>query len=142
ESCGFATMCQPIDSAETIANTSGRNFPDIEVRCVDEQNNTVPAGTAGEVLIRGYNVMKGYFNDPKATAEAVDSEGWLHTGDVGVMNERGYLTITDRKKDMFIVGGFNCYPAEIEGIILTRRDIAHAAVVGVPDERMGEVAKA
>jgi acyl-CoA synthetase (AMP-forming)/AMP-acid ligase II len=89
--------------------------------------------------VRGYNVMQGYFQDPEQTAEAIDAEGWLHTGDVGVMDERGYLDITDRKKDMFIVGGFNAYPAEIEALLAAHPGIAQAAVVGVPDERMGEV---
>ena len=83
--------------------------------------------------------MSGYFEDSAATAEAIDADGWLHTGDVGVMDERGYVRITDRKKDMFIVGGFNAYPAEIEDELLTHTAVAQVAVVGVPDERMGEV---
>jgi len=136
------TMCVRDDSPETIANTCGRPIPGIELACIDEAGHPVPAGTAGEVVVRGFNVMAGYFENEAATREAIDSEGWLHTGDVGVIDERGYLKITDRKKDMFIVGGFNCYPAEIENIILSRRDVAQAAVIGVPDARMGEVAKA
>ena len=83
--------------------------------------------------------MQGYFEDPKATAEAIDAQGWLHTGDVGVLDERGYLRITDRLKDMFIVGGFNVYPAEVERLLSPHPDIAQVAVIGVPDERMGEV---
>ncbi len=92
--------------------------------------------------MRGYNVMQGYFDDDAATAKAIDAEGWLHTGDIGILDARGYLRLTDRKTDMFIVGGFNCYPAEIEELLLEHPAIAQAAVVGVPDERMGEVAKA
>jgi acyl-CoA synthetase (AMP-forming)/AMP-acid ligase II len=139
ETSGVVTMCRPEDDPETIANTSGRAIPDVEVRCVDKAGAEVPRGQAGEVIVRGYNVMKGYFDDPAATAETVDANGWLHTGDVGVMDERGYLRITDRIKDMFIMGGFNCYPAEIENIMLTHAAIAQVAVIGVPDERMGEV---
>ena len=136
---GCATICDPGDSAETVATTCGRALPGTEVRCVDEAGNTVPAGEAGEVLLRGYHVMQGYFDDEAATQEAIDADGWLHTGDVGVLDERGYLRITDRLKDMFIVGGFNCYPAEIERLMANHPAIAQVAVVGVPDERMGEV---
>jgi HIP---CoA ligase len=139
ESTGTATMCQPTDDAETIAYTSGCAIPDTEVRIVDDAGNEVPRGDPGEVVIRGYNVMQGYFEDPEQTAEAIDTDGWLHTGDVGVMDERGYIRITDRKKDMFIVGGFNAYPAEIEGELLRHPAVAQAAVVGAPDERLGEV---
>jgi acyl-CoA synthetase (AMP-forming)/AMP-acid ligase II len=89
--------------------------------------------------VRGYNVMQGYFDDPAATAETITPEGWLMTGDIGVMNEAGYLRITDRIKDMFIVGGFNVYPAEIENLLCSLGAVAQAAVIGVPDERMGEV---
>jgi acyl-CoA synthetase (AMP-forming)/AMP-acid ligase II len=114
----------------------------VEVRCADASGLTVPPGEPGEVLVRGYNVMRGYFEDPRATAEAIDADGWLHTGDVGVLDERGYLRITDRMKDVFIVGGFNCYPAEIEKLLSEHPAIAQVAVVGVPDERLGEVGKA
>ena len=89
--------------------------------------------------MRGYTVVSGYFEDPEATAEAIDADGWLHTGDVGVMDDAGNVRITDRKKDMFIVGGFNAYPAEIEGTLLRHPAVAQAAVIGVPDDRMGEV---
>jgi acyl-CoA synthetase (AMP-forming)/AMP-acid ligase II len=142
ETSGVVTMCRPEDDPETIANTSGRAIPDVEVRCVDKAGAEVARGQPGEVVVRGYNVMKGYFDDPAATAETIDADGWLHTGDVGVMNERGYLRITDRIKDMFIMGGFNCYPAEIENIMLTHPAVAQVAVIGVPDERMGEVGMA
>ncbi|SFA82478.1 Acyl-CoA synthetase (AMP-forming)/AMP-acid ligase II [Collimonas sp. OK607] len=136
---GCATLCDPTDSVETIAGTCGKALPGTEVRCADEQGKTVPTGQPGEVLLRGYHVMQGYFNDEEATRETIDSDGWLHTGDIGVMDERGYLRITDRLKDMFIVGGFNCYPAEVERILAAHPAIAQVAVVGVPDERMGEV---
>lgn len=136
---GCATVCDPADSVETVASTCGRALPGTEVRCVDEEGHSVPAGQPGEVLLRGYHVMQGYFEDEAATREAIDAEGWLHTGDVGVLDARGYLRITDRLKDMFIVGGFNCYPAEIERLLSAHPDIAQVAVVGVPDERMGEV---
>ncbi len=142
EACGVVTVCRSDDADETISHSSGRAIPGIEVRVVDGDGNEKPAGEAGEVVVRGYNVMQGYFEDPEQTAEAIDAEGWLHTGDVGVMDERGYLDITDRLKDMFIVGGFNAYPAEIEALLGAHPAIAQAAVVGVPDERMGEVAHA
>jgi len=142
EGCGFATMCRRTDDATTIATTSGRAMPGIEVLVVGEDGAAMPAGEAGEVVIRGYNVMQGYFENPDATAETIDADGWLHTGDVGVMDERGYLRITDRMKDLFIVGGFNAYPAEIENLLLAHPHIAQVAVIGVPDERMGEVAAA
>ncbi|MCO5319431.1 MAG: FadD3 family acyl-CoA ligase [Microthrixaceae bacterium] len=142
EACGVVTACRPEDDAETISHTSGRAIPGVEVRVVDEAGTEVPRGEPGEIVVRGYNVMKGYYEDPEQTAEAIDPDGWLHTGDVGTMDERGYVDITDRLKDMFIVGGFNAYPAEIEALLCNHPGIAAAAVVGVPDERMGEVAHA
>ncbi|MEN8158919.1 MAG: FadD3 family acyl-CoA ligase [Myxococcota bacterium] len=142
ESCGTVSMCLPDDDAETIATTSGRAIPDTEVRCVDADGKEVARGSEGEIWVRGYNVMRGYFEDAAETAKTVDAEGWLHTGDVGVMDERGYLRITDRIKDMFICGGFNCYPAEIENLIFQHPGIAQVAVIGIPDERMGEVGMA
>lgn len=142
ESCGLVTACRAEDSAEIIATTSGRAIPNIELRCVDSANQPVATGEAGEIVFRGYNVMKGYFENDKATAEAVDSDGWLHTGDIGILDEQGNLKITDRLKDMFITGGFNCYPAEIEKILAGNEDITMSAVIGIPDERMGEIAMA
>jgi len=139
ESCGIATMCRFDDDPETISTTSGRAIPGVEVRCVDDAGVQVARGEPGEVVVRGYQVMQGYFDDPTATGEAVDRAGWLHTGDIGVMDERGYLDITDRKKDMFIVGGFNAYPAEIENLMSPHPAIAQVAVIGVPHERQGEV---
>jgi acyl-CoA synthetase (AMP-forming)/AMP-acid ligase II len=142
EACGIATMCRYDDDPETIATTSGRAIPDVEVRCVDRSGAEVPRGEPGEVVVCGYNVMRGYFEDPAATAEAIDAAGWLHTGDIGVMDARGYLRITDRIKDMFIMGGFNCYPAEIESLMFAHPEIAQVAVIGIPDARMGEVGMA
>lgn len=139
ESSAIATMCRHDDDPETIATTSGRAIPGVEVSIVDDSGHEVPPMEPGEIWVRGYNVMAGYFNDPEATAETVTEDGWLKTGDIGVMNEDGYVAITDRKKDMFIVGGFNAYPAEIENLILAHESVAQAAVVGIPDERMGEV---
>ena len=136
---GCATLCDPDDSVETVASTCGHALPGTEVRCVDEHGQPVSAGQPGEVLLRGYHIMQGYFEDEAATREAIDAEGWLHTGDVGVLDERGYLRITDRLKDMFIVGGFNCYPAEIERLLSEHPDVAQVAVIGLPDDRMGEV---
>ncbi|MFI7010424.1 FadD3 family acyl-CoA ligase [Streptomyces sp. NPDC050145] len=137
EASGIVSMCRRGDPAELIAATSGRAIPGTEVR-VD-----APApGEPGEVLVRGFNVMRGYFEDPGATAEAITEDGWLRTGDVGVMDADGYLRITDRIKDMFIVGGFNAYPAEIEQLLGLHPDVADVAVVGIPDGRLGEVGKA
>jgi acyl-CoA synthetase (AMP-forming)/AMP-acid ligase II len=142
ESTGTVTMCRQGDDPVTIATTSGRAIPDTEVRVVDPSGTTVVTGQPGEVVVRGYNVMAGYFEDPAATAEAIDADGWLHTGDVGVMDDRGNLAITDRIKDMYVVGGFNAYPAEIEQLLATHPGVAESAVIGVPDERLGEVGKA
>ena len=142
EATGTVTMCRAGDDAETIALTSGRAIPDTECRIVDEKGNEVPSGEPGEVVTRGYHVMRGYLDDPAATAEAIDADGWLHTGDIGVMDERGYVRITDRKKDLFIVGGFNAYPAEIEGLLLRHPAVSQVAVVGMPDGRLGEVGAA
>jgi acyl-CoA synthetase (AMP-forming)/AMP-acid ligase II len=142
ESTGITTMCRHDDDPEIISQTSGRAIPDIEVEVVDDEGKPVPIGEPGEVVVRGYNVMLGYFDNAEATAEAIDADGWLHTGDVGVFDEGRNLRITDRKKDMFIVGGFNAYPAEIEGMIMRHPSVSQVAVVGVPDQRMGEVAKA
>ncbi|MCG8589770.1 MAG: FadD3 family acyl-CoA ligase [Proteobacteria bacterium] len=142
ECCGIVSMCRYDDEPETIATTSGRALPDVEVRCVDADGKEVPRGEPGEVLVRGYNVMRGYFDDEAETRKTIDADGWLHTGDVAVMNERGYLRITDRIKDMFIVGGFNCYPAEIENALFGSGRFAQVAVIGIPDERMGEVGMA
>ncbi|GAA4616321.1 FadD3 family acyl-CoA ligase [Saccharopolyspora hordei] len=137
-----ATMCRPEDDDETVARTCGRAASGLEVRVVDRDGTPLPPGEAGEVQVRGPNVMLGYLDDEEATAQAIDRDGWLHTGDVGRLDERGYLTITDRLKDMYICGGFNVYPAEVEQVLARLEGVADVAVVGVPDERLGEVGKA
>ena len=142
ETTGIATMCRHDDDPETIANTAGRAIPDTEVQVVDDDGKPVPAGQPGEVVVRGYHVMSGYYGDAGATAATIDGDGWLHTGDVGVFDEQGNLKITDRLKDMFIVGGFNAYPAEIENMIMRHPSVGQVAVVGVPDHRLGEVGRA
>jgi HIP---CoA ligase len=141
EACGIATMCRFDDDPTTIATTSGRAIDGVEVQVVDDAGAEVSRGTPGEVVVRGYNVMRGYLDDPENTARAIQG-GWLHTGDIGVMDEAGYLRITDRKGDMFIVGGFNCYPAEIENVMVAHPALVQAAVVGVPDRALGQVPKA
>jgi acyl-CoA synthetase (AMP-forming)/AMP-acid ligase II len=142
ETCGIVSVCRPDDPPETISASSGRAIPGAEVRVVDDEGNEVPRGEAGEIVVRGYNVMQGYFEDPERTAEVLDADGWLHTGDIGTMDADGYVAITDRKKDMFIVGGFNAYPAEIENLLLRHPRISQVAVIGVPDARLGEVGMA
>jgi HIP---CoA ligase len=142
ESTGTISMCRADDDADTIANTSGRAISDVEVRIIGDDGVELPRGAAGEIVCRGYNVTSGYLDDPNATAETIDADGWLHTGDIGTMDDRGYLRITDRKKDMFIVGGNNAYPAEIENMLLRYPGVAQVAVVGIPDDRLGEVGAA
>ena len=136
EASGIVTMCRRGDDPAVIASTSGRAIPGTEVRVA------APLGLPGEVLVRGFNVMRGYYEDAAATAEVLGEDGWLRTGDVGVLDEEGDLRITDRIKDMFIVGGFNAYPAEIEQLLGVHPDVADVAVIGVPDARLGEVGKA
>jgi acyl-CoA synthetase (AMP-forming)/AMP-acid ligase II len=133
EATGVVTMSRDGDDPETVARTSGRAIDGVEVRVAEDTR---------EILVRGYNVMTGYFEDDDATADAVDGDGWLHTGDVGDLDAAGNLRITDRIKDMFICGGFNAYPAEIEQVLLTYPGVREAAVIGVPDPRLGEVGKA
>ncbi|MCV7104031.1 3-((3aS,4S,7aS)-7a-methyl-1,5-dioxo-octahydro-1H-inden-4-yl)propanoate--CoA ligase FadD3 [Mycobacterium palustre] len=132
EANGMGTMCRADDDAVTVATTCGRPFADFELRIDD----------TGEVLLRGPNVMLGYLDDPQATAAAVDADGWLHTGDIGAVDEAGNLRITDRLKDMYICGGFNVYPAEVEQVLARMEGVADVAVIGVPDERLGEVGRA
>ncbi|ORA14020.1 3-((3aS,4S,7aS)-7a-methyl-1,5-dioxo-octahydro-1H-inden-4-yl)propanoate--CoA ligase FadD3 [Mycobacterium asiaticum] len=132
EANGMGTACRPEDDAVTVATTCGRPFADFELRIAE----------TGEVLLRGPNVMLGYLDDPEATAAAIDSDGWLHTGDIGTVDANGNLRITDRLKDMYICGGFNVYPAEIEQVLARMDGVADAAVIGVPDDRLGEVGRA
>jgi acyl-CoA synthetase (AMP-forming)/AMP-acid ligase II len=129
---GNVTLSRPGDSFEDVATTAGLPCEGVEVRIADD----------GEVLVRGYGVMQGYLDDPAATAEAIDPDGWLHTGDLGNFDDAGRLRVIGRKKDMYIVGGFNAYPAEIEGFLMKHPAVAQAAVIGVPDERLGQVGKA
>jgi len=142
ETSGLVSVSNRDDSAETTATMSGRVADGIEVKVVDDQGTEVANGTPGEILVRGYNVTQGYFGEPEETARTIDADGWLSTGDIGTIDDRGYIRITDRKKDMFIVGGFNAYPAEIENLLLRCDAIAQVAVVGAPDERLGEVGAA
>ena len=142
ETCGLVTMCRQGDSPDVIAHTSGRAIPNIEVAIMDTEGRICDADEPGEIVVRGYNVMVGYFNNPEATAETIDADGWLHTGDIGTLDAEGNIRITDRLKDMFISGGFNCYPAEIENQLLQHKHVAQVAVIGMPDERMGEVCAA
>ncbi len=137
EANGFGTMCRADDDAVTVATTCGRPIADFELRI----DNPSDEG-AGEVLLRGPNVMLGYLDDPEGTAAAIDADGWLHTGDVGRVDDAGNLKITDRLKDMYICGGFNVYPAEVEQVLARLEGVAESAVIGVPDERLGEVGKA
>ncbi len=132
EAAGFGTMCRADDDAVTVATTCGRPIAGFELRI----------GEHDEVLLRGPNVMLGYLDDPEATAAAIDADGWLHTGDIGAVDEAGNLKITDRLKDMYICGGFNVYPAEIEQVLARLDGVVESAVIGVTDERLGEVGKA
>jgi HIP---CoA ligase len=153
-----AAMCRPGDPPRTVATTSGRVTAGFEIRIAEppaadgagsdgagsDRAGSDRSGSdwAGEILLRGPNVMLGYLDDPAATKEAIDEDGWLHTGDVGRLDGDGYLTITDRLKDMYICGGFNVYPAEIEQVLARLGSVAESAVIGVPDSRLGEVGKA
>jgi acyl-CoA synthetase (AMP-forming)/AMP-acid ligase II len=139
---GTCTGSRPEDAAETIATTAGRAMPGLEILIAGADGREVERGATGELLVRGYSVMRGYLDDPEATAAAIDERGFLHTGDLATMDERGYVRIVGRSKDMIIVGGFNVYPAEVESTLLAHDAIGQVAVVGVPDARMGEVAMA
>ena len=137
--CGTATNTLASDSPETIATTIGKASKDLEVRIVDDQNAPVASGETGEIVVRGYAVMDGYLDDDEATVATIDQDGWLHTGDLGTCDQQGYFKILGRKKDMIIVGGFNVYPAEVEDMIRDHPRIRDVALIGVPDERLGEV---
>jgi acyl-CoA synthetase (AMP-forming)/AMP-acid ligase II len=139
---GTVTGCRPDDDFERIATTVGVAWSGFEVRTVDDGGDDVATGEPGEVVVRGETVTRGYLDDPVATAVAIDADGWLHTGDLGTLDADGYLRIVGRIKDMFIVGGFNAYPAEIENLMLRHPRVAQVAVIGVPDERLGEEVKA
>ena len=139
---GTAAATAPTDTPETIATTVGRARPGFSLRVVDDKGQDVASGEAGEILLRGGSVMSHYLDDPEATADTLSADGWLKTGDLGVVDENDCLRIVGRVKDMFIVGGFNAYPAEIENALLRHPDVQQAAVIGVPDQRMGEVGMA
>lgn len=137
--CVVATVSRPNEDPRHIAECTGPAVPGLEIKCVDSTGASVGVNEEGEIWIRGDNVMLGYFEDPEATAAALDSEGWFHSGDVGKLDEHGCLKITDRIKDLYIVGGFNVYPAEVENVLVSHPDVIEAAVIGVDDERMGSV---
>jgi acyl-CoA synthetase (AMP-forming)/AMP-acid ligase II len=139
---GTVTGSAPGDDFEHIATTVGVPWPGFDVRTVDATGADAPVGEPGEVIVRGETVMRGYLDDPEATAAAIDADGFLHTGDLGTLDADGYLRIVGRIKDMFIVGGFNAYPAEIENLLTRHPRVAQAAVIGIPDERLGEVGMA
>src|SRR5690606_4512509 len=141
--CVVATMVRPGDPIDVVVHTNGRALEGLEMRVVDiNTGETLGPDQEGEIQFRGDMVMLGYLDDPAATAEAIDADGWLHTGDVGSVDAAGNMRITDRLKDMYISGGFNVYPAEIEHLLGDMPGVAEVAVVGVPDERMGEVGRA
>jgi acyl-CoA synthetase (AMP-forming)/AMP-acid ligase II len=143
ESTAMCSITKPSDPPDVIsAWSAGTPVDGVEVRVIDDAGDDVVAGTPGELLIRGFNVMRGYYDDPEATAEVIEPDGWLHTGDVAVASDDGHLRIVDRKKDIYIVGGFNVSPAEVEGHLLRDERIGEVAVIGIPDERMGEVGAA
>jgi HIP---CoA ligase len=142
ESCAIVSMSRYTDPLDVVASSAGQPLPGVEVRIVAPDGAVQPAGCEGEIVVRGYTLMRGYLDEPAQTAATIDAQGWLHTGDIGVLDQDGRVHVTDRLKDMFIVGGFNAYPAEIEQILSQHPDIAQVAVIGVPDDRMGEVGAA
>jgi HIP---CoA ligase len=142
EAHATVAITYPDDPPETVANWSGRVLPGLEVRLVDDNGEEVALGERGEILVRGFNVSTGYYNDPEATAAVFQDDGWLHTGDIAYMRSDGYFKVCDRKKDMFIVGGFNVAPAEVEGILTSWEKVSAAAVIGIPDQHYGEVGAA
>lgn len=140
ESSPVVTMSDADDSIEVRVNTVGRALPQTEIRIVSTENGaTLPVGEQGEVCARGYAVMKGYDAEPEATTQAIDTQGWLHTGDLGVMHEDGCIHLTGRSRDIIIRGGENIYPREIEEFLYTHPKISEVQVVGIPNERLGEI---
>ncbi|MEP7349476.1 MAG: AMP-binding protein [Sphingorhabdus sp.] len=142
EAGGSVSNTRPGDSDEVVATTTGLPLDNLEVRILDAEQRDVAQGEPGEIAVRGFQVMAGYYQDPDATAKAFTNDGFLLTGDVGLFTPEGHLRITDRIKDMYLCGGFNCYPAEIEGVLRENDAVADIAVVGVPDARLGEVGRA
>lgn len=139
EATSLVTTTVADDDFDHLATTVGRPALDVEVRVVDDDGADLPRGEPGEIVVRGFNVMAGYWGEPERTAETIDADGWLHTGDIGTLDEQGYLRITDRKKDMILVGGFNVYPAEVERILGRYEGLESISVVSAPDDRLGEV---
>jgi fatty-acyl-CoA synthase len=142
EASPVVTMTRFEDHMQKRVETVGRPLPGVEVKVVDELCQKVPIGETGELACRGYNVMLGYWKKPEATREVIDEEGWLYTGDLASLDADGYVRIVGRKKDMYIVGGFNVYPAEVEEVLFAHQAVQNVAVVGVPDPVMGEVGMA
>ncbi|MDF1478495.1 AMP-binding protein [Leifsonia sp. H3M29-4] len=140
--CIVATMSRPGETLEHAAQTTGPAVAGTEIRVIDTEGRDVPVGEDGEILLRGDNVMLGYFHDEEATRAAIDPEGWFHTGDIGRLDEHGCLKITDRLKDMYIVGGFNVYPAEVENVLRQHPAVNESAVIGLDDARLGAVGRA
>lgn len=140
EASPVITMTGFDDSLERRVETVGKALPGIEVKITDDDRWSLPPGEMGELTCRGYNVMLGYYKMPGKTAEVIDEEGWLYSGDLATVDEEGYVKIVGRKKDMLITGGFNVYPAEIEEYLFTHPKVQNVSVVGVPDKVMGEVA--
>jgi fatty-acyl-CoA synthase len=139
ETSPVSTQTGADDDIDKRVGTVGRVHPHVEVKIVDpESGEVVPVGASGELCTRGYSVMAGYWNDDERTAEAIDAEGWMHTGDLATMDADGYVNIVGRIKDMIIRGGENVYPREIEEFLYTHPDIVEVQVIGVPDERYGE----
>lgn len=136
---GIATGSLPDDPPERLATTVGRPTPGVELRIVDDENRALPDGEIGEVVIRSPATMRGYWRDPEATAAVLDADGWIHTRDLGFLDADGYLHLRGRRSDMFIRGGFNVYPDEIEDRLARHPQVARAAVIGVPDDRLGEI---
>lgn len=139
EATSLATTTIPqVDNLSDVVNSVGRAALDVELRVVDDDGHDVPDGQAGELWIRGYNVMRGYWDDPEQTAAVIDADGWLRSGDIVTRDERGFVRVVDRKKDVVVVGGFNVYPAEVERVLADHPHVSEVAVIGVPDDRMGE----
>ena len=139
ETSPVSFQCDVDDPLDKRVSTVGRILPHVECKVVDENGRTVPVGVQGELLTRGYVVMQGYWEDPAKTAEAVDADGWMHTGDLATFDAEGYCDITGRVKDMVLRGGENIYPREVEDFLFTHPDIAQAQVFGIPDQKYGEL---